>query len=94
MHREGRINSSPMKRGPVGSFSKGIWKAMCGAFTTHMQLEQAACKKQSTLNQLAQKVNSMVDKAGHKKTGNDLARKLKKDTADLFTIDRLNVVEL
>jgi len=68
MYREGQINSSPMKRGPAGSFSKGVWKAMYGAFTTYIQLEQAAYKKQSMLNQLAQKVNLMVNKAGHKKT--------------------------
>ena len=94
MYREGRINSSPMKRGPAGDFSKEIWKAMCGAFTTYIKLEQAHSKKQSTLNQLARKVNSMVAKAGHKKTGNDLARKLKSCTADLFSIDKLNVQEL
>jgi len=67
---------------------------MCGAFATYIKLEQATGKKQSTLNQLAQRVNSMVAKAGHKKTGNDLARKLKSSTAHLFTIDRMNVQEL
>ena len=83
-----------MKRGPAGDFSKGVWKAKCGAFTTCIKLEQAHSKKQSTLNQMACKVNLMVAKAGHKKTGNDLARKLKSCTADLFAIDRVNVQEL
>jgi len=67
---------------------------MCGAFTTHIKLEQAHRKKQSTLNQLACKANSMVAKASHKKTRNNLARKLKRCTADLFSIDKLNVQEL
>ena len=94
MVREGRIGTSPKKRGPVGDFPKAIWDSMKFAFVTFAKLEQAHSKKQSTMNELAQRVNRMVNHAGCKKTGNDLVKKLKAATADQFNVDERNPQEL
>ena len=94
MVREGRIGTSPMKRGPVGDFNKPVMNALKGAYSTFLKLEQAESKRQSTLNELAIRVNTLVNSTGvYKKTGNDLARKLKAATADEFDIDSQNTQE-
>jgi len=71
MVREGRINVSPLKRGPAGHFPKVQWLAMCTAFVTFVKLEQANSKKQSSLNELTKKVNVMANaaKKGSQKRG-------------------------
>jgi hypothetical protein len=91
--RQGLIGVSPLKRGPVGDFEPRIYNALKGAFTTYLKLEQAASKKQSTIAKLSRLVNKCVNKAGHNKTRDDLAKKLKKDTADSFEVTKANVVE-
>jgi len=94
MVRDGRIGESPQKPGPAGDFSKTVWNAMKLLFVSYLQLEQAHCKNQSTVKQLSLRVNAMVNAAGHKKIGNDLTRKLKKETADMFQVDIKNTQEL
>jgi len=94
MVREGRINVSPLKRGPAGHFPKTQWLSMCSAFVTFIKLEQANSKKQSSLNDLSKRVNAMINAArGFSKKGTDLTRKLKKATADQFGIKQRNQQE-
>lgn len=93
MVREGRIGVSPMKRGPVGDFQKHIWNAMKGAFVSFIKLEQAESKRQSTMTDLAKRVNAMVNMAGHNKIGTTTATKLKNATADQFELDNQNFQE-
>ena len=93
MIREGRIGTSPMKRGPSGHFPRSIWTSMKNAFVTFIKLEQANSKKQSSLMTLSKRVNVLVNAAGFWKSGNDLARKLKSETAHLFEIDTMNLQE-
>ena len=91
--RNGLVGRSPMKRGPVGDFPKIIYNALKGAYTTFLKLEQAHGKKQSTVRHLARLVNGCVNRAGFEKNGDDLTRKLKRDTADQFTVGKTTVVE-
>jgi hypothetical protein len=64
-----------------------------GAFVTYLKLEQAGTKKQSTLKDLAKLVNGCVNKVSFNKVRDDLTRKLKKDTANHFTVGKANVME-
>ena len=91
--RNGMINCSPLKRGPTGHLPKRIYTALKGAFTTYLKLEQSESKKQSTIKEMSKLVNSCVNKGGFMKTRDDLARKLKKDTADQFQLGKANVQE-
>ena len=91
--RKGMIGVSPLKRGPVGPFPTGIYKALQGAFVTYLKLEQAESKKQSTIKQMARLVNACVNKAGHNKTRDDLTRKIKRETADQFEVGKANIQE-
>ena len=91
--RKNLIGVSPLKRGPVGHFIPRIYSALKGAFCTYLKLEQAGSTKQSTLKQMSQLVNACVNKAGHTRTRDDLARKLKRDTADQFVVAKANVVD-
>jgi len=93
MVREGRIGVSPSKPGPAGDFPKVVWESMKLAFVTYLQLEQATSKVQSTVKQMSLRVNQMVRGAGHIKTGNDLTRKLKSETACYFDVDKKNMQE-
>jgi hypothetical protein len=91
--RDGMIGVSPMKKGPVGDLQPRVYNALKGAFITYLKLEQAGSKKQSTVRSLAKIVNGCVNTLGFNKTRDDLARKLKKDTADHFAVGKANVVE-
>ena len=91
--RNGHINASPLKRGPVGPFPTPIYNALKGAFVTYLKLEQSESKKQSTIKSMSKLVNACVNKGGHEKVRDDLTRKLKRDTADQFTLSKSNVVE-
>ena len=91
--RDGRVGESPMKRGPIGDFSKPVYSALKGAFSTYLKLEQAESKKQSTLKKLSVLVNGCVNKAGFAKKCDTLARKLQRDTADQFEVGKANVME-
>ena len=94
MIREGRIGVSPLKKGPVGDFPKTIWTQMENAFVTFLKLEQANSKKQSTLTELGLRINAMVNASGqHHKTRNDLAKKLKSNTAHHFEVNNRNFQE-
>ena len=66
--RKGMVGTSPLKRGPVGPFPPHIYKALQGAFVTYLKLEQAECKRQSTIKQMSRLVNACVNKAGHNKS--------------------------
>jgi len=91
--RKGLIDTSPLKRGPTGKFKKPVYDALKGAYSTFLMLEQAECKKQSTIKDMAHRVNACVNHAGHTMTRDDLARKLRRDTSDLFNVGKANVVE-
>jgi hypothetical protein len=91
--RHGLIGASPLKRGPISEFEKRVYKALQGAFVTYLKLEQAGTKKQSTIKDLLLLVNGCVNKAGFTKTRDDLTRRLKRETADHFTVGKANVVE-
>jgi hypothetical protein len=91
--RLGLVGSSPLKKGPVGDFSKVIYNSLKGAFATYLKLEQAESKKQSSTKQMSQLVNATVNKAGFKKSRDDLTRKLQRDTADQFMRAKANVIE-
>jgi len=64
------------------------------AFVSFLQLEQAQSKVQSTAKQLSLRVNAMVNAARHNKIGNNVTRKLKKETADMFQVNVKNTQEL
>lgn len=91
--RQGIINQSPLKRGPVGDFAPRIYNALKGAYSTYLKLEQASCREQSSVKKMAKLVNTCVNRAGMSKSREDLTRKLKKDTADQFDVGKANVVE-
>ena len=91
--RQGLIGTSPLKPGPCGDVPKRSYTALKGAFSTFLKLEQAECKTQSTVTKLSKLVNGCVNKGGYKKTRNDLARKLQRDTAHMFDVGKANVVE-
>jgi len=91
--RNGMINQSPLKRGPCGEFSKEVFAALKGACATFLKLEQAESVKQSTVKEMSKRVNACVNVAGHKKSRGNLARKLRKHTADLFTVGKANMCE-
>jgi hypothetical protein len=90
---KGWVGWSPQKPGPVGDFPKVIYEALKGAFATYLKLEQAGCKKQSTIKQLVQIVNATVNAGGFTKTDDNLTRKLRKDTAEQFEVGKANVIE-
>jgi hypothetical protein len=91
--RQGLIGVSPLKRGPVGHFPPGHYNALKGVFVTYLKLEQAATNKQSTLKDLSKLVNACVNKAGFNKVSDDLTKKLKKDTAEMFSVGKANIME-
>jgi hypothetical protein len=91
--RKGRVGWSPLKTGPIGDFPKVIYEALKGAFATYLKLEQAGCKKQSTIKQLVKVVNATVNAGGFNKTDDNLTRKLRRDTAEQFEVGKPNVVE-
>jgi len=91
--RNGLIDLSPKKRGPCGEFSKAIFAALKGAYSTFLMLEQAECKKQSSIKDMALRVNACVNTAGHTRSRDDLTRKLRKETSDLFTVGKANMME-
>jgi hypothetical protein len=91
--RKGLAGTSPRKTGPVGDFPKIVYEALKGAYTTYLKLEQAGCKKQSTIKQLVKLVNSTVNAGGFSKTDDNLTRKLRKDTALEFEVGKANIIE-
>jgi hypothetical protein len=91
--RDGMIGSSPLKRGPNGDIPKPMYTALRGAYTTYLQLEQAGCKKQSTIKAMVALVNSTVNAAGFSKRDDNLTRKLRADTAAEFQVGKPNVIE-
>jgi len=91
--RQGLINMSPLKRGPVGAFPKPILASLKWSYATYLQLEQAEAKTQSSTKDMAKRVNACVNAAGYNIARADLTRKLKRDTADLFDVGKTNVME-
>ena len=89
----GLFGISPLKKGPVGDFSKVQYDALKGAYTTYLKLEQAESRKQSSRKQMAKLLNATVNKAGFAKTSDDLARKLQRDTANQFEVGKANIME-
>ena len=90
---KGRINTSPLKRGPVGAFAKPILDSLKWAYVSFIQLEQAEALTQSSIKDMAKRVNACVNQGGYHKCRDDLAKKLRDQTADLLTIGRTNVQE-
>ena len=91
--RAGLIGVSPLKHGPSGHLPSRIYNPLKGACVTYLKLEQANSKKQSSVVQLSRIVNATVNKLGFTKSRDDLARKIRKDTAHLFEVGKANVVE-
>ena len=50
--RNGLINTSPLKRGPVGAFPRAILESLKWAYTSYLQLEQAEAKTQSSVKDM------------------------------------------
>ena len=91
--RAGLIDTSPLKRGPVGKFPKVIYDALQGAYASYLMLEQAESTKQSTIKEMSKRVNDCVNFAGHSQTRDHLARRIRRDTAHLFEVGKANMVE-
>jgi len=91
--RQGMIGISPMKKGPTGDVPRAMRTSLNVAFATFLQLEQSESKAQSALKHMALWVNQCTNEAGHNKQGDDLTKKLKRDTADLFDCSNANVME-
>ena len=51
--RKGLVDTSPLKRGPCGEFSKAVFASLKGAYSTFLMLEQAESKKQSSIKEMA-----------------------------------------
>jgi len=67
--RKGLINVSPLKRGRVGAFPKNIGDTLKWAYASYLQLEQAEGKTQSSMKDMAKRVNACVNAAGYMKAG-------------------------
>ena len=93
MVKNGFVGVSPLKRGPAGSFPPNVWRALKNAFVSYVKLELATSKKQSTLRDLAKRVNALSNEGGMIKNGQDLARKLRKETADELEVGKKNMQE-
>ena len=65
--RKGLVGQSPLKRGPIGHFSKPVYSALKGAYSTFLKLEQAESKKQSSIKQMSKLVNAAVNAGGFDK---------------------------
>ena len=91
--QKGRINTSPLKRGPVGSFQKPILDSLRWAYVSFMQLEQAEGLTQSSLKDMPKRVNACVNHGWHSKQYPDLTKKLRNQTAHLLTVGKSNVQE-
>jgi len=92
---KGRINTLPLKRGPSGSFARPILNASkwaCAA-SSCIQLEQAEATTQLSLKDMPKRVNVCVNFAGHHRCRDDLTRRPRSLTADLFTVGMTNVTE-
>jgi hypothetical protein len=59
--RQGMIGTSPMKKGPVGHFTKTVYTALMGAYSSYLKLEQAESKKQSNIKHMSKLVNAVVN---------------------------------
>jgi len=81
-----RINTSPLKKGPIGSFPKPVLESLKWAYASYIQLEQAKATAQSSIKEMAKRVNAYVNYGRFHKCRDDLTRKLKTQTADLFTV--------
>jgi hypothetical protein len=64
MVKNGLVGVSPLKRGPVGSFPPHVWRALKNAFVSFIKLELATSKKQSTVKDLAKRVNALCNEGG------------------------------
>jgi len=91
--KKGRINTSPLKRGPIGSFPKPTLDSLKWAYASFIQLEQAEATTQSSIKEMSKRVNACVNYGGFHKCRDDLTRKLRNQTADLFTVGKSNVIE-
>jgi hypothetical protein len=89
----GLVGVSPLTLGPVGHFPKVIYKSLVRAYATYLELKQAGCKRQSTINQLVKLVNATVNAGGFHKTDGNLTCKLQKDTACEFEVGKPNIIE-
>ena len=90
---KGLVNCSPQKRGPACALPKKMLEALKWSYVAFLKLEQANCQKQSTLKQLSLRVNACVNKAGFQKTRDDLTRRLRNETANLFVAGKANTIE-
>lgn len=91
--RNGMVGESPLKKGPVGTFPPPVYAALKGAYATYLKLEQAHSKKQSGVKEMSRLVNATVNSAGYSRTRDDLVRKLRRETADQFSLSKANVTE-
>ena len=91
---DGNIGVSPLKRGPVGNFSKKVWEALKNSYVTFIKLEGSKCKSQSSMSDLSKRVNGVINHGGwFQKKGLEVVRKLRKETADQVDVGSKNVVE-
>ena len=92
--RDGMIGISPMKKGPTGTIPRPMHTSLKMVHATFLQLEQAESKTQSALKQMSLRVNQCVHESGNNnKKSDDLAKRLKQDMADLFDVNKANVME-
>jgi len=64
---KGRINTSPLKRGPMGDFTKPILESLKSAYASYIQLEQAEALTESSTKDMAKRVNVCVNAGGYTK---------------------------
>jgi len=77
----------------MGSFTKPVLESLKWAYASYIQLEQAEALTQSSIKDMSKKVNLCVNHGGYQLCRNDLTRKLRNQTADLFTVGKTNVTE-
>lgn len=91
--KNGRINESPSRPGPVGKFPMDVKKALLGAYGSYLSLQQAHGNNQATQKDMARRLESCLLQAGYKVNGRYYARLFDKELAESYTIDKHNVQE-
>jgi len=64
---KGRINTSLLKRGPTGSFTKSMLESLKWAYASYLQLEQAEALTQSSIKDMSKQLNACVNQGGFTK---------------------------
>jgi len=89
MVREGWIEISPKRTGPVGIIDTHHWNFTKNSFISFLKLDQAHNKKQSNMKAMALKINTCLNSSGLNNNDQYFVRKIRTDTADRIEVKRI-----